>query len=398
MDHRKTYLNGLSRTKLQKLAKKYPGVKANWKSQTIRERLLDPRYNIEIPALGPAEASASQKYRLPSVTVESEASAQSKRKQADVSVTDRLSKRHRSASVPSTSLVALLQEMPDVVPPRHGRSRSRGVSVGPTLHKPDAITTTSGPTPLYEARDCSSHGVLSPVLEDEEYSSQRWEAVTPREFSIAVVTSVQNHHTQETVTATTSTGKRAQRDTGDDDDENQLRSRARRRLEAGDIPRIPAAQKGKAKMTAEEFDAWKWDEKVQLILELINRGRKDQADARARKLQEQQYEAKQRQKRIHLAGRALFAMMVELGPDFGPVFSSTCDYLRTCIQSKRAVTTAPQFVPQGPDIRASGPSTSLIGYDQEKLHAVSQAASAIAELHEKGYTMQDIMTVVFSPR
>ena len=154
------------------------------------------------------------------------------------------------------------------------------------------------------------------------------------------------------MTATTSTGKR---DTDDHDDENQLRSRARRRLEAGDIPRIPAAQKGKAMMFAEEFDAWKWDEKVQIvILELINRGRKDQADARARKLQEQQYEAKQRQKRILLAGRALCAMMVELGPDFGPVFSSTCDYLRTCIQNKRAPAAAPQFRRQGLDIRKSG--------------------------------------------
>jgi hypothetical protein len=243
----------------------------------------------------------------------------------------------------------------------------------------------------------SSHGALSPILENEEYGSQQ-KAVTPRESSIAVLTSVQNHHTQEAVNATTSTGKRAQRDTGDDDDENQLRSRARRRLEAGDIPRIPAAQKGKAKMTAAEFDAWKWDEKVQIILELINRGRKDQADARARKLQEQQYEAKQRQKRIHLAGRALFAMMVELGPDFGPVFSSTCDYLRTCVQSKRAVATAPQFGRQSPGIRESGPSTGLMGYSQENLHAVSQAARAITELHEKGYTMQDIMSVVFSPR
>jgi len=190
----------------------------------------------------------------------------------------------------------------------------------------------------------SSHGaLLSPVLENEEYSSQQREVATLREFSIAVVTSVQN---QAAVTPTTSAGKRAQRDISDDDDENQLRSRARRRLEVSDIPRIPVAQKGKAKMTTEEFDAWKWDEKVQIILELINRGRKDQADARARKLQEQQYEAKQRQKRIHLAGRALFSMMVELGPDFGPVFSSTCDYFRAYVQSKTAV----PFGRQGPYI------------------------------------------------
>lgn len=242
---------------------------------------------------------------------------------------------------------------------------------------------------------CSSYGTPSPVLENEEYSSQRWEAITPRESSIALVTSVQKHHTQEAVTATTSTGKR---DTNDHDDENQLRSRARRRLEAGDIPRIPAAQKGKAKMFV-RVRRMEMGRKVQIvILELINRGRKDQADARARKLQEQQYEAKQRQKRIHLAGRALFAMMVELGPDFGPVFSSTCDYLRTCIQNKRALAAAPQFRRQGPDIRKSGPSTGLMGYSQENLHAVSQAACAIAELYEKGYTMQDIMSVLFSPR
>jgi len=145
-------------------------------------------------------------------------------------------------------------------------------------------------------------------------------------------------------------------------------------------------------MTTEEFDAWKWDEKVQIILELINRGRKDQADARARKLQEQQYEAKQRQKRIHLAGRALFSMMVELGPDFGPVFSSTCDYFRAYVQSKTP------FERQGPYIQESGPSTSPMGYSQEHLHAVSQATRAITELHAKGYTMQDIVSAIFSPR
>jgi hypothetical protein len=240
----------------------------------------------------------------------------------------------------------------------------------------------------------SARAALSPVPKNEGYSLQQKKAIAPHKLLIAAATVVRNNHTQEALTHETSVSKRAQPDT-DDDDENQLRSHARRRLEADDIPRIPAAQKGKAKMTTEEFDAWKWDEKVQMILALVERGRKDQADARAQKLREQEYEAKQRQKRIRLAGRALLAMMVELGPDFGPVFASTYDYLRT--QSKRTAATASQLGRRDPDIWMSGPSIGPVWYNHENLHAVSQAARAVTELHEKGYTMKDIMSVVFSP-
>jgi hypothetical protein len=68
MNRRRDYLNSLSRADLQRLAKvchlgnvgqpyskmilqKCPGIKANWKSQTIRERILDPIYHIKIPCV-----------------------------------------------------------------------------------------------------------------------------------------------------------------------------------------------------------------------------------------------------------------------------------------------------------------------------------------------------------
>ena len=213
------------------------------------------------------------------------------------------------------------------------------------------------------------------------YSSQRKEAIIPREPSILDV--------RENATAKNSNGKRYTY--------NQPRSRPRRRLEGGHIPHIPTIRKGKAKMTFEEFEAWKWDEKVQLILELINRGKQDQETARARKLHEEQQEEKQRQKRIQLARKALFAMMLELGSDFGPVLSSTYASLRACIKGARPFATAAQFVRQDPNFGQPGPSIRPMSRYREDLRVVSQAAGAIAELIQQGYTIHHIQSVLFSP-
>jgi hypothetical protein len=145
-----------------------------------------------------------------------------------------------------------------------------------------------------------------------------------------------------------------------------------------------------------ELDAWKWDERVQLVLELINRGRKDQAAARARKLQEE----KQRQKRMELAQKALFAMIQELGSDFGPVLSSTLAYfahLHAHLRAATAAATLPRHGRQDPDFGEPGPSTRLIGYSREEVDVLSQAARAIAELFRQGYTIQHIELALFWP-
>jgi hypothetical protein len=188
-----------------------------------------------------------------------------------------------------------------------------------------------------------------------------------------------------------SNGKRPRPDS--DDEDIQPRSRPRLHSEDEDTPPIPSAHKGKAKMTAAEYDAWTWDRRAEWIVELIKRGRKDQAEARARKLQEQ----KQRQKQMEFAHRGLTAMMEELGSDFLIVLSSALapwTRARARMQAENAAVMTTRLDQQR---RKSGPSSRSMGYSQDELNTISRAASAIAELLRQGYTLQQIQQVLSSP-
>lgn len=188
-----------------------------------------------------------------------------------------------------------------------------------------------------------------------------------------------------------SNGKRPLPDS--DDQDIQPRSRPRLHLEDEDTAPIPRAHKGKAKMTAAEYDAWIWDARAEWIVELIKRGRKDQAEARARKLQEQ----KRRQKQMEFAHKALITMMEELGSDFLIVLSSSLApwaRARARTQTKNAAVVTTRLDRQR---RESGPSSRPMGYSRDELNTISRAASAITELLRQGYTLQQIQQVLSSP-
>jgi hypothetical protein len=149
-------------------------------------------------------------------------------------------------------------------------------------------------------------------------------------------------------------------------------------------------------MTVEEQYADRWDQKVQFILGLIRRGRQDQSEVRARRLQEEMEQHKERIERIKRARNMLIDIIYNLGSDAPSVLRSAWDHVQARVRASMAAKTMTQLQRQVVKLREPGTSARHMEYTQDD-HQLYQAAVALTELFRMGYTARHILLALLSP-